>query len=114
MPVSDHLKRALLDTIVSNINEMVIGFDGTPSTTTDGAAGRPAIVLNPSVRIVDQNTVLVEGFIPASESFDETLKEVFVQLRGTSSFTPIARHTIAPVIKTTSNEIRIQLLIEVK
>ena len=114
MPVSDHLKRALLDTIVSNINEMVIGFDGTPSTTTDGAAGRPAIVLSPSVRIVDQNTVLVEGFIPASEAFDETLKEVFVQLRGTSSFTPVARHTIAPVIKTTSNEVRIQLLIEVK
>ena len=42
MPISDHIKRTLLDTLVSNINEMVIGFDGTPSTSSDGAAGRPA------------------------------------------------------------------------
>ena len=49
MPVSDHIKRVLLDTLVSNINEMVIGFDGTPSTSSDGAAGRPAVTINPTV-----------------------------------------------------------------
>ena len=114
MPVSDHLKRLLLDTIVSNINEMVIGYDGTPSTSSDGAAGRPAITITPTVRIVDESTILVEGFIPASEAFDETLKEVYVQLRGDNSFTPVARHTIAPVRKTVNNELRIQMIIEVK
>lgn len=114
MPVSDHIKRALLDTIVSNINEMIVGFDGTPSTSSDGAAGRPAITINPTVRIVDDNTILVEGFIPASHAFDDSLKEVYVQFRGTGSFTPVARHTILPVLKTTQNELRIQLMIEVK
>ena len=114
MPVSDHIKRALLDTIVSNINEMVIGFDGTPSTSSDGAAGRPAITVNPTVRIVDDNTILVEGFIPASHAFDDSLKEVYVQFRGANSLTPVARHTILPVLKTTQNELRIQLMIEVK
>jgi hypothetical protein len=114
MPISDHIKRTLLDTIVSNINEMIIGFDGIPSTSSDGAAGRPAITLNPTVRIVDESTILVEGFIPASEEFDDTLKEVYVQFRGSSSFTPVARHTILPITKTSQNEVRIQLLIEVK
>ena len=114
MPVSDHIKRVLLDTLVSNINEMVIGFDGTLSTSSDGAAGRPAVTINPTVRIIDDSTILVEGMLSANESFDETLKEVFVQLRGASSFTPVARHTIAPVLKTTSNEMRVQILIEVK
>ena len=114
MPVSDHIKRALLDTLVSNINEMVIGFDGTPATSSDGAAGRPALTINPTVRIVDDNTILVEGFIPATEAFDDSLKEVYIQFRGTNSFTPVGRHTILPITKTTRNEIRIQLLIEVK
>ena len=115
MPVSDHMKRVLLDTLVSNINEMVIGFDGTPSTSSDGAAGRPAIILNPTVRVVDDSTILVEGLIPATEAFDDTLKEVYVQFRGTgTSFIPVARHTISPIKKTTTNEMRIQLLIEVK
>lgn len=114
MPVSDHIKRVLLDTLVSNINEMVIGFDGTPATSSDGATGRPALTINPTVRIVDDNTILVEGFIPATEAFDDAIKEVYIQFRGSNSFTPVARHTILPVTKTTRNELRIQLLIEVK
>jgi len=113
MPVSDHMRRLLLDTIAANINEMVIGFDGTPSTNSDGAAGRPAIVLNPSVRVIDDSTLLVEALIPATEAFDDTIKEVYIQFRGTS-FIPVARHTIVPIRKTTTNEVRIQLLIEVK
>ena len=115
MPVSDYIKRTLLDTLVSNINEMVIGFDGTPSTSSDGAAGRPAITLNPTVRIVDDSTILVEAILPANQSFNETLKEVYIQFKGTdSTFIHVARHTIAPVLKKSSNEMRVQVLIEVK
>ena len=49
MPASDQLKRLMIETIANNINEMVIGFDGTPATSSDGTAGRPAITLTPSV-----------------------------------------------------------------
>ena len=71
MPVSDHIKRVLLDTLVSNINEMVIGFDGTPATSSDGATGRPALTINPTVRIVDDNTILVEGVTAAQLTVDD-------------------------------------------
>lgn len=114
MPANDHLKRLMIETIASNINEMVIGFDGTPATSTDGAAGRPAITITPTIRILDNSTLLVEGNIPSSESFDDTLKEVFIQIRGTNDFTPITRHVFRPIKKTNSNEVNLQFIIEVK
>ena len=114
MPVSNHIRRLLVDTIAANINEMVIGYDGSPATKSDGAAGRPATVINPTVRVLSDTSLLVEGFLSAAESFDENIKEVFIQFRGALSSIPIARHTIASFNKTTANEIRIQILIEVK
>jgi len=114
MPASDHLKRLMIETIASNINEMVIGYDGTPATSSDGAAGRPALILTPSIKILDNATLLVEGTLTTADSFDETLKEVYVQLRGTDGFTPITRHVFRPILKSSSNEIIIQLIVEVK
>jgi|TARA_Y100000015_G_C2354930_1_gene72454 hypothetical protein len=114
MPVSNHVRRLLIETIADNINEMVIGFDGNPATKSDGAAGRPAKVINPTVRIVSDSSLLVEGFLGANHTFNEDLREVFVQFRGALNTIPIARHTIAAFNKTASNEIRIQILIEVK
>ena len=35
MPISDYMRRLLLDTLASNINEVILGFDGTPATTDD-------------------------------------------------------------------------------
>ena len=114
MPISNHVRRLLIDTIANNINEMVVGFDGSPATKSDGAAGRPAKIINPTTRIITDSSLLVEGFLPATESFNENLQEVFIQFRGALSTLPIARHTIAAFNKTTSNEIRIQILIEVR
>ena len=114
MPSSDHLRRLMIETIADNINEMVIGFDGTPATSSDGAAGRPAVTIKPTVKIMDNATLLVEGTITSAVSYDETLKEVFVQLRGSNGFTPITRHVFRPILKTTKNEIKLQLVIEVQ
>lgn len=114
MPASDHMRRLVLDTIASNINEMTLGFDGTPSTTSDGAAGRPAVTITPTVTVIDDSTLLVEGTLGTQHSFSESLKEVYVQFRGSDSFTPISRHVIAPVTKNSGNEMKIQVLIEVR
>jgi len=115
MTASDTLKRLMIDTIASNINEVVLGFDGTPSTSSDGSAGRPAITLTPTVTVIDDATLLIEADIPTSESFDDSLKEIHVQLRDTNgNFTPITRHTIRPISKTSTNEVKIQMLIEVR
>ncbi len=113
MPVSNHLRRLLTKTIADNINEVTLGFDGTTATSSDGAAGRPAITLTPTVTIIDDDTLLVEAILPFADSFDETIKEVYVQFRGASSFTPIGRFTTRPITKTTTNELVVQITIEV-
>lgn len=114
MSANDHLKRLMIETIADNINEMVIGFDSTPATSSDGAAGRPAITITPTVRIMDNSTLLVEGTLPISESFNETLKEVYIQFKTSTGFTPISRHVFRPIQKTSTNEIIFQLVVEVK
>lgn len=113
IPVSDYIKRLLLDTLASNINEVILGFDGTPATSDDGSAGRPAIVLTPSVTIVDETSLLVEATLPYTESFTDKIREVYIQFRDTTEFTPVARYTINPVTKNNSNELVIQIAIEV-
>ena len=114
MPANDHLKRLMIETVANNINGMVIGFEGTPATSSDGAAGRPATTITPTVKILDNATLLVEGTLTTADSYDETLKEVFVQLRGTNGFTPITRHVFRPIQKNANNEVKIQLVIEVQ
>ena len=113
IPVSDYIKRLLLDTLASNINEVILGFDGTPATSDDGSAGRPAITLTPTVTIVDETSLLVEATLPYTESFTDKIREVYIQFRDTAEFTPVARYTINPVTKSNSNELLIQIAIEV-
>ena len=113
IPVSDYIKRLLLDTLASNINEVILGFDGTPAKSDDGSAGRPAITLVPSVTIVDETSLLVEATLPYTESFTDKIREVYIQFRDTTEFTPVARYTINPVTKNNSNELVIQIAIEV-
>tara|TARA_R100000231_G_scaffold125964_1_gene96468 strand:- start:1689 stop:2033 length:345 start_codon:yes stop_codon:yes gene_type:complete len=113
MPVSDYIKRLLLETLASNINEVILGFDGTPATSNDGSAGRPAIVLVPSITIVDETSLLVEASLPFTESFNDKIREVYLQFRDTTEFTPVARYTINPITKNNSNELLIQIAIEV-
>jgi len=113
MPISNHLRRLLLKTIADNINEVTLGFDGTPATPSDGAVGRPAITLTPTITIVDDNTLLVEAQLPIDNAFTDTIKEVYIQYRGTTDFTPVARFTTRPITKTSGNELLIQIIIEV-
>jgi len=67
----------------------------------------------PTVTILDDSTLLVQAVLPQTQSFTEQIKEVYLQLRGASSFTPVSRFTIKPITKTTSNEVKIEITIEV-
>lgn len=107
------MRRLLLDTLASNINEVILGFDSTPATADDGSAGRPAITLTPTVTIVDDTSLLVEAKLPYDTSFTEQIKEVYIQFRDSTDFTPVGRYTITPISKSTANELKIQIAIEV-
>jgi len=38
---------------------------------------------------------------------------VYIQFRDSADFTPVARYTIAPINKSSANELKIQIAIEV-
>ena len=109
MPISDYIRRLLIETIANNINEVILGFDGTPATSDDGAA----VTLVPTVTIVDDTSLIVEATLPYDNSFNEKIKEVYIQFRDTAEFTPVARYTVSPITKSNSNELKIQIAIEV-
>tara|TARA_R110000787_G_scaffold190691_1_gene302143 strand:- start:674 stop:1018 length:345 start_codon:yes stop_codon:yes gene_type:complete len=113
MPVSNHLRRLLLQTIADNINEVIIGFDGTPATSEDGSAGRPAVSLTPTVTIIDDTALLVEVKLDTTNTFTDKIREVYIQYRDTSDFTPVARYTTKPILKSNTNELHIEIIIEV-
>jgi hypothetical protein len=55
----------------------------------------------------------VEAEIPITEKFDETLKEVYIQMKDSTGFTPVSRHVFRPVVKDDNTEMKIQILYEV-
>ena len=114
MAISNALKNTLLNTIKTSITSMVLGFDGTPATNDDGSAGRPAITLTPIVTQIDETTLLIEASLPINESFTDTIKEVV--LLGTNAvgqFYLIRRYNTRPIVKTTQNEVKVEISIEV-
>lgn len=115
MPILNHARRFLTESLAAKINEMVIGSDGTTATADDGGA-RTLARITPNVRVLSDQTILVEGTFGTTYSFDASdVQEVVLQYRdaATDEFIPIYRADIRPITKNSQNEIRISLIIEV-
>ena len=117
MTVLIEAHRYLTDQLADRINEMVFGFDGSVATSEDGGAGRPAAVISPTVRVLDEHTISVEGRLTSSTTFATPIREGVLQYRNPSDstdVTPIFRYSFQSVEKTSSNEIKFSVIIEVR
>ena len=74
MPLLNEGTRFLVDTLKDRINEVVFGFDGTLATQQDGGIGNPAVVVTPNVKVIDDNTLMVEARVPLSTTFTRPLR----------------------------------------
>lgn len=116
MPLLTEGNRFIVDQLKDRINQVVFGFDGTLATSEDGGAGRPAHVATPTVRLIDDHSLLVEAVLPVSTSFNIPLKEVCVQYQNpddATDTTVLFRYTHRAVTKTQNNELRFAVIIEV-
>ena len=116
MPLLTEGNRFLIDQLKDRINQVVFGFDGTLATSEDGGAGRPAYVATPTVRVMDDHSILVEAVLPLTSAFDIPLKEVCVQYQNPNDptdTTVLFRCTYRAVTKTQNNELRFAVIIEV-
>ena len=115
MPVLNHAKRFLVEQLAGKINQMVIGSDGTQATADDGGA-RTLAKITPLVRVLDDQTIMVEGRFGTTYAFDKAdVQEVLLQHYDstTQAFIPIYRTDIRAITKSAQNEMRITLIIEV-
>lgn len=116
MPVLNEGTRFLIDTLRARINEVVFGFDGTIATQQDGGIGKPAVVVTPNVRVIDDNTLSVEAKLSLDTTFTQPLREVVIRYKNpsdSSDTTDFCRYTYNSIEKTANNEIKFSAIIEV-
>jgi len=116
MPLLNEGTRFMTDTLKSKINQVVFGFDGTIATQEDGGIGRPAVIVTPTITVIDDNTLLVEAKLPLTTSFSLPLREVVIRYQNPSDSTDtidLFRYTYNGITKTVNNEIRLSVAIEV-
>jgi hypothetical protein len=109
MPLLTSGHRFVVDKLAAEITKVVFGFDGSVATSEDGGAGRPAMTVTPTVRIIDDNTISVEAKLTTIDAFSLPLREVCIR----SDTTPLFRYTYDAVNKTSDTELYFSTIIEV-
>ena len=116
MPLLNQGTRYMVDTLKGRINEVVFGFGGTLANQDDTGAAQAAIVVTPTVRVIDDHSLSIEAKLTLDTSFTRPLREVVVQYRNptdSTDTTALLRYTYDSVTKTTNNELVFSAIIEV-
>ena len=113
MPVLDSLKSALTDHLSTLVTRMTLGSSGGDASSRDGGAGTPQITTTPQVTKIDDRTVVVTANFDSQLSSSQSLKEI--ALHGDTALdTPAYRATFLPITKDSTNEVRVDVLLEVR
>ena len=113
MPVLDSLKSALTDHLSSLVTRMTLGSNGGDASSRDGGAGTPQITVTPQVTKIDDRTIAISANFDTQQTSSQSIKEV--ALHGdTAQDTPAYRATFLPIDKNSTNEVRVDVLMEVR
>ena len=115
MPILNSVKRRLVEHLSTLVNELHIGTDGTMATVDDGGV-RSLAKVTPVVRILDDNSILIEGSFDASHIYNDDIQEVYIQYRDstTGEFIPVYRTALNPFIKDAQSEVKFSFILEVE
>jgi len=114
MPILNSVKRRMIEHLATLVNELHIGSDGTLATEVDGGV-RSLASITPTVRILDDNSLSVEGTFDSSHIYSTDVQEVYLQYRDstTGEFIPIYRTAIPSFTKNGQNEVQFSFILEV-
>lgn len=113
MPILDSLKSALTDHLSTLVTRMTLGSSGGDASSRDGGAGTPQITVTPQVTKIDDRTIAVTANFDTQQTSSQAIKEV--ALHGDTVLdTPSYRATFLPINKNSTNEIRVDVLMEVR
>ena len=83
------------------------------ASSEDGGA-RTIARISPTVTIIDDSSILVEGSFNTSHVYSSPIKEVYLQYKDptTGEFVPVYRADINPLTKNAQNEVRFSFIME--
>ena len=70
----------------------------------------------PTVKVLDDNSISIEGSFDATHIYAQDVQEVYLQYKDSSTgeFIPIYRTAIPPITKSGQNEIHFSFLMELE
>ncbi len=113
MPILDSLKSALTDHLSTLVTRMTLGSSGGDASSRDGGAGTPQITVTPQVTKIDDRTIAVTANFDTQQTSSQAIKEVALHW-DTVLDTPGYRANFLPINKNSTNEIRVDVLMEVR
>jgi|TARA_R110002110_G_scaffold296993_1_gene511151 hypothetical protein len=113
MPVLDILKSSLTDHLSTLITRMTLGSTGGDSSSRDGGAGNPQITVTPNVRRIDDRTLSISAIFDTQQTSSQSIKELVLH-GDTALDSPSYRATFMPISKDSTNEIKVDVLMEVR
>jgi len=113
MPVLDGVKAELVAHLQTLITQMSLGTTGGEATSRDGGAGNVALSVTPTVQRLDDRTISVSGLFDTQLISANQIKEMVIH-GATPLDTPAYRASFLPISKNSTNEIRIDIIMEVR
>tara|TARA_R110002110_G_scaffold35277_3_gene119304 strand:- start:3105 stop:3446 length:342 start_codon:yes stop_codon:yes gene_type:complete len=113
MPVLDGVKAELVAHLQTLITQMSLGTTGGEATSRDGGAGNVAFSVTPTVQRLDDRSISVSGLFDTQLISANQIKELVIH-GATPLDTPAYRASFLPISKNSTNEIRIDIVMEVR
>ena len=113
MPVLDGIKAQLTTHLQSLITQMTLGTVGGEASSRDGGVGKTAFSQTPIVQRIDDRSISVTATFDTTQVSAKDVKEI--SLHGATQLdSPAYRTTFHPISKNATNEIRIDVVMEVR
>ena len=113
MPVLDGIKAQLATHLQTLVTKMSIGTAGGDSSSRDGGLGKQAFTTTPTVQRIDDRSIVISASFDTSMVSAQDIKEV--SIHGASQIdNPAYRSTFHPISKNSTNEIRVDVVMEVR
>ena len=113
MPVLDSIKAALTDHLTTLVKKMTLGSGGSEASSRDSGAGNSQMTVVPQVQRIGDRTISFTALFDTQQVASESIKEVV--LHGQTALdTPAYRASFLPINKNATNEVRIDILMEVR
>ena len=113
MPVLDGIKAKLASHLQTLTTQMSLGTAGGQSSSRDGGVGNVAFTVTPTVQKIDARTISISGLFTTAQISANDGKEVSVH--GTTPLdNPAFRTSFLPISKNATNEIHVDIVMEVR